>query len=176
MIPLPFSGWSPSRRTWTVAVTVFVADQATKALAAHWIPYQSERVVLEGFFRFVHWGNTGAAWSVFTQRNGWLAAFSCVAMAALWFLRRQFEYHRTGGQLALGLLFGGVLGNLVDRLRHDHVVDFLRFYWIRRSGEEIGFPAFNVADIAISSAVVLLLWLTWNPVGNGGAAPAPATE
>jgi signal peptidase II len=162
--------WSPARRTWTVALAIFVADQISKGVVTATLPYHEERVVVDGFFRFVHWGNTGAAWSVFSQRNGWLAAFSSVAVAALWMLRRQFEYHRPGGQLALGLLFGGIFGNLVDRLRHDHVVDFLRFYWIRRSGEEIGFPAFNVADMAISFAVVLLLFLTWQ------TSPAPSAS
>ena len=89
---------------------------------------------------------------------------------ALWIFRRHFEFHRTGGQIALGFLFGGIIGNLIDRVLHNHVVDFLRFYWIRRSGEEIGFPAFNVADMAISTSVGILLLLTWQT--ETGRAPS----
>jgi signal peptidase II len=157
-----------NQRTAGVALMVLALDQLTKWAVIKTMALGAETVVLDGFFRFVHWGNTGAAWSVFRHRNGWLAVFSMAAVIALWFFRRNFEFHRRGGQIALGLLFGGIIGNLVDRIRHDHVVDFLRFYWIRRSGEEIGFPAFNVADMAISTAVGLLLLLTWQPVAPPG--------
>lgn len=165
MRPMPMT---PNQRTAGVALMVLALDQLTKWTVMKTMAIGAERIVLDGFFRFVHWGNTGAAWSVFRHRNGWLAVFSMAAVIALWFFRRNFEFHRRGGQVALGLLFGGIVGNLVDRIRHDHVVDFLRFYWIRRSGEEIGFPAFNVADMAISTAVGLLLLLTWHPVAPAG--------
>jgi lipoprotein signal peptidase len=58
-------------------------------------------------------------------------------------------------------MFGGIIGNILDRIRHDHVVDFLYFYLQRRSGQEIGFPAFNVADSAICVGVGLLFVLSW---------------
>jgi signal peptidase II len=122
-----------------------------------------ERVVLDGFFKFVHWGNTGAAWSLFRGRNDWLAAISIVALACLIAYRRHFHAHAILGQLSLGLIFGGIAGNLFDRLdpaRHQ-VIDFLRFYLYRRSGEEIGFPAFNMADSAICVGVGLLILLSW---------------
>ena len=69
------------------------------------------------------------------------------------------------GQVALGLLFGGTLGNLLDRLlpSRRHVVDFLHFHVIKRSGAEAGFPAFNVADTAICVGVGLLLLLAMLP-------------
>jgi signal peptidase II len=165
-----------NRRTWSLAALVFLLDQLTKWIVIQSMVLGAERVVLDGFFRFVHWGNTGAAWSVFRHRNDWLAGFSVAAVIVLWFSRKSFEFHRQGGQLALGLLFGGIFGNLIDRIRHDHVVDFLRFYWIRRSGEEIGFPAFNVADMAISSSVGLLLFLTWQPDGGGAVEAGPKPE
>jgi signal peptidase II len=97
-------------------------------------------------------------------------------MLALWRWRRHFEYDHRPGQVALGLLFGGIVGNLLDRIIHEHVVDFLRFYWTRRSGSEVGFPAFNVADSAICTAVAILMILAWRaespstagrPIGGG---------
>jgi signal peptidase II len=72
--------------------------------------------------------------------------------------------------MALGFIFGGILGNLLDRLRVGHVIDFLRFYVIRRNGEEAGFPAFNVADSAICIGVGLLFILSFQ-----SESPRPAT-
>ena len=161
---------SPDRLTVLLAMTILGLDQLTKWMVMRWMEFGAEQTVLEGFFKLVHWGNTGAAWSIFRQHNNWLAVFSSMAMLALWRWRRQFEYHQRPGQIALGLLFGGIIGNLLDRIVHEHVVDFLRFYWVRRSGAELGFPAFNVADSAICTAVALLLILSWQaePVSTSG--------
>ncbi len=90
-------------------------------------------------------------------------SFPSPAMVALFFWRKHFHAHTVLGQLSLGLIFGGIAGNLFDRLdphRH-HVIDFLRFYLYRRSGEEIGFPAFNVADSSICLGVGLLMLVSW---------------
>jgi signal peptidase II len=65
------------------------------------------------------------------------------------------------GQLSLGLIVGGICGNLLDRLRYHEVIDFLRFYLYRRSGQQIGFPAFNLADSAICVGVGLLILISW---------------
>jgi signal peptidase II len=70
--------------------------------------------------------------------------------------RRQFDAHRPIGQIALGLMFGGIIGNLIDRFRIGHVVDFIYFFTYRKGGGEIGFPAFNIADSAICVGVSFL--------------------
>jgi len=166
----------PDRLTLTLAVAVLGLDQSTKWMIQRSMEFGSERTLLEGFFKLVHWGNTGAAWSIFRHHNDWLAGFSAIAMLALWRWRHHFDYRVRAGQIALGLLFGGIVGNLIDRVVHEHVIDFLRFYWIRRSGAELGFPAFNVADSAICTAVAILIILAWRaepastagrPVGGG---------
>jgi len=77
------------------------------------------------------------------------------------------------GQISLGLIFGGIAGNLVDRFLRKHVIDFLYFYLERRGGGEIGFPAFNVADAAICSGVGLLFLLSWQKDHNGTTATSP---
>jgi signal peptidase II len=63
--------------------------------------------------------------------------------------------------LSLGLICGGIVGNLFDRFLHGCVIDFLYFYLDRRGGEPLGFPAFNVADAAICTGVGLLFLMSW---------------
>jgi signal peptidase II len=80
------------------------------------------------------------------------------------------------GQVALGLLFGGTLGNLIDRLlpSRRHVVDFLYFHVHPRAGGEAGFPAFNVADMAICTGVGLMLLMGF--LGQGGEPGSAGAE
>jgi signal peptidase II len=85
-----------------------------------------------------------------------------VALVILYFSRHHFNSHTLLGQLAFGLVIGGIMGNLVDRIFRQHVIDFLRFYLVQRGGEESGFPAFNVADSAICIGVGLVFLLTWH--------------
>jgi len=154
----------PTKRMALVALGVLAFDQLTKLAVLKLLGYSQERVIVDGFFKFVHWGNTGAAWSFFTQfsdSNQWLAIFALIALLALFVTRHHFDSHTMLGQISLGLIFGGIAGNLVDRFAHAHVIDFLRFYLNRRGGNEIGFPAFNVADSAICTGVGLLFLLSW---------------
>lgn len=154
--------WGTSgRRIATVALGLFAFDQVTKAAVLSRIPYAHERTVIDGFFKLVHWGNTGAAWSLFRGYNDLLALVAILALVLLWWYRHHFELQTAGGQVAFGAVLGGIAGNLLDRLRVGHVVDFLYFYWPRRDGTEIGFPAFNVADSAICLGVGTLFWLSW---------------
>lgn len=147
-----------------LAVIVYVLDQLAKLLVLHTLPVVGdERSVVEGFFKFVHWGNTGAAWSLFTGNNALLAAVGIGALILLIFTRHHFHAHTLAGQIAFGLIFGGIAGNLTDRLlpgRHA-VVDFLYFYIQPRGGGEIGFPAFNIADSAICTGVALVFLISW---------------
>jgi len=162
-----------NRRMAVIALAVLLLDQSTKLLVLRWLGPTQERVVIEGFFRFVHWVNTGAAWSLFRDQNDLLAIVSLLALLGLFLWRRHFYINSTLGQISLGLIFGGIAGNLLDRLIYRHVIDFLRFYVIRRSGEELGFPAFNMADSAICIGVGLLILLSWKQErenANGQAA------
>ena len=168
--------FTANQRMLLIAGAVFVADQLTKLLVLTGLGPLEERVVISGFFKFVHWQNTGAAFSMFHQKNSILALISAVAVVALWVFRQHFEARRLAGQVALGLLFGGIAGNLLDRLlpSRQHVIDFLRFYLDSRAGGEIGFPAFNIADSAICTGVGLLILLSWmatppsaNPAAEG---------
>lgn len=152
---------SPNRRIALIALAVLAVDQLTKALVLQFLGYAEEKVVVDGFFKFVHWGNTGAAWSLFRGNNGLLAIIALAALLVLFLTRHHFDSRTSLGQIAFGLIFGGIAGNLIDRLRVGHVIDFVYFYLPRRGGGEIGFPAFNVADSAICIGVALVFYNTW---------------
>jgi signal peptidase II len=164
-----------SRRIAVLALFIFALDQATKWIVLHTIYEGDELTVIPGFFNLAHRANTGAAWSLFTGNNTVLAVIALVALVALVLARQHFHAHRLTGQLALGLVFGGILGNLTDRLlpgRHA-VVDFLHFYLQRRgSSEPLDFPAFNVADSAICTGVALIFLINW----RNESAPRPAAN
>jgi signal peptidase II len=167
---------NPNRRIVSIALAVLALDQATKLLVLNLLRPTEERVVVDGFFKIVHWGNTGAAWSLFPNRNDHLALVSIAALIGLFLWRRHFYIQSLLGQISLGLIFGGIAGNLLDRLRYHKVIDFLRFYLNRRSGEELGFPAFNMADSAICIGVGLLILISWQQEhSNGRAAAKPAS-
>jgi signal peptidase II len=153
---------SPTCRLLVVAAVVYGLDQLTKYLVLQFLGQGQERVVVDGFFRFVHWGNTGAAWSLFFGNNKLLAAVAAGALIGLFLARKHFDTRTLLGQFAFGMILGGIAGNLTDRLipSRQHVIDFLRFY-VNTAEGEIGFPAFNIADSGICIGVALSFWVTW---------------
>ena len=162
-VPQPVFSKS-TRRIAALALCVFALDQFTKWLVLRFTVEGDEIVIIPGFFNLAHRANTGAAWSLFTGNNAILAGVALVAVIALALARHHFHARRLTGQLALGLIFGGIIGNLTDRLLpHRHaVVDFLHFYLQRRgSYEPLDFPAFNVADSAICTGVALIFLINW---------------
>ena len=165
---------TPNRRMAALAGGIFFLDQATKQLVLQYLGGNEEIILVSGFFKLVHWGNTGAAWSLFYGNNEMLAIISLGALLALFLSRRHFDTGSFWGQFSLGLIFGGIVGNLLDRLRLGHVVDFIYFFLYQRGGGEKGFPAFNVADTAICTGVGLLLLLSWkNENASRGVSAEP---
>ncbi|HEX4350200.1 MAG TPA: signal peptidase II [Verrucomicrobiae bacterium] len=163
----------PNRRIAALALCVLICDQISKWLVLQNIDRDDEITIIPGFFNLTYRVNTGAAWSRFTGHNAALAAIAITALVILYLTRRHFSAHRLLGQFAFGLIFGGITGNLADRLlpgRHA-VVDFLHFYMARRGTSDFyDFPAFNVADSAICVGVALIFLLNWKED------PAPATS
>ncbi|HEY4416937.1 MAG TPA: signal peptidase II [Verrucomicrobiae bacterium] len=159
-------------RIAAIAAVVFVFDQFTKWLVLNLLDKGEEKIVINGFFKFVHWGNTGAAWSIFSGNNGTLIVVMLFAFVALFLTRHHFDSHTLPGQIAFGLIFGGIIGNLTDRLFRHEVVDFIRFYMLQRGGGEVGFPAFNIADTAICTGVGLIFLISWRNENS----PKPAAE
>lgn len=139
-----------------LAFVVLVLDQATKLAILQWVELY-ERIPLTSFINITHHENPGAAFSFLASASGWqrwfftvlALAVSGVIVVWLWRLR-------SGGQLvlplALALVLGGALGNVLDRVRLGHVVDFIQ---VLIAGWP--FPSFNVADSAITVGAALLI-------------------
>jgi len=168
---------TPNRRIGLIALLIVGLDQLTKALVLKFLGYvPGEKVLIEGFFRIVNWGNTGAAWSLFRGNNNILALVALAALVVLFFSRHHFDSRTLLGQVAFGLIFGGIIGNLLDRIFRKQVIDFLYFYVMQRGGSELGFPAFNLADSAICTGVGLIFLLTWKSERQARTAESVAAK
>jgi signal peptidase II len=166
---------TPNRRIAVIALIVVGLDQLTKAIVLRFLGYADEKIVVPGFFKFVHWGNTGAAWSLFRGNNESLAIVALLALVILFLCRHYFDSRTLLGQIAFGMIIGGIIGNLIDRVRVNHVIDFLYFY-VQPGGraDPIGFPAFNVADSAICTGVALIFLITFRADRAAKSAEPPA--
>jgi signal peptidase II len=164
------------RLLWTLAVAVFLADQLTKLWIYASVPFNplhshgvgSDLEVIRGFFYIIHVGNTGAAWSMFTGKSVLLASLAAGTLIAIFFWRHSLGLRERLAQVSFGLLCGGIVGNLVDRLMHGHVIDFIDLHF----GSYI-YPTFNVADSGICVGVILYLWqsLKTGPRDEGTKGP-----
>src|SRR5713101_8705016 len=89
-------GRSANWRIASLALSVLVLDQLSKLMVLRYLGYAQEKEIIHGFFKFVHWGNTGAAWSLFRGNNLALAFVAAVALAVLFLARRHFAAHTLG--------------------------------------------------------------------------------
>jgi signal peptidase II len=155
-----------NRWLWLSAL-VIVLDQLSKAwISSHFV--YGESLYVLGVFNLVLAHNTGAAFSFLHDAGGmqrWL--FSVIAISASAWIVVLLRKHaaQTLFALALSLVLGGALGNLIDRIAYGYVVDFLSFHW----GEHY-FPAFNLADSAITCGAFLLILDSFTEKKHGPAA------
>jgi signal peptidase II len=138
------------------AAAVLVLDQLTKYLALRWLPPGSVVVVVEGFANLTLVQNPGLAFGLLSNvAPEWRWVVAALSVAALAVLGRVAIRTLVAGSrlglVALGLVFGGAIGNLIDRARFGAVVDFIDLHW-----RGYHWPAFNVADSSISVGVLLL--------------------
>jgi signal peptidase II len=139
-----------------VALPLYALDQATKFWVIRHIQNRIEqRPVVPGFFHLCYWDNTGAAFGMFKDNNVALIVLSLVALVGLIMFQLRGTFQDRFSRLGVALLVSGILGNVTDRLVHDHVVDFLLFY-LRLPGAD-PWPAFNVADSCICVAAALFI-------------------
>lgn len=163
---------APKSRFLLVSLAVFALDQWSKWLVETMVPLHGARAVLPGLFEISHVRNTGVAFGLLAahgdQAGTWLlATFGAAALALIgWTFARTPADHRRL-LLALALVLGGAVGNLLDRVVSGAVTDFLGFYhgaW--------RWPDFNVADSAITLGLGLLLLDAFLAPARRGTAPA----
>ncbi len=139
-----------------LSLLVIVLDQITKQVVLDRLHAGEAHVVIPGLLNWTLAFNTGAAFSFLAGAGGWqrwlftALAIGVSAVLVAWLARTPRGDWRTA--LPLALVIGGAIGNLVDRLRFGHVVDFIDVYH-----RQWHFPAFNIADSAISVGAVLLI-------------------
>ncbi len=153
---------SAHRGLWlSLAALVLVLDQLTKWLVVVQFPHGYSEA-WTSFFILVRVHDAGAAFSFLSNAGGWQRWFFTVlglgaAVFMLWLLIRHSNQRLFA--FALSMLLGGAVGNVIDRLVHGHVIDFLDFHWDFLAPLFAGghFPAFNLADSAITLGVICLL-------------------
>lgn len=147
------SGWMIAG----VAAGVLLLDQLSKRWIERHVPlYESLTPVaaLGDFFSITHFTNTGAAFGLLRDQNILFVAIALVVLASVVIYARYLPHDRLLVQIAIGLQLGGALGNMIDRVRQGHVTDFLYFHNLPLINRP--WPAFNVADMAVVSGVILL--------------------
>jgi signal peptidase II len=137
-----------------LALIILIADQFTKVLIVGYYNLHDSTYVTS-FFNVVRMHNTGAAFSFLAGGSGWQRwFFTAIGLAAVAFILWLLKSH-AGQRLfsfALACIMGGAIGNVIDRLVHGYVIDFLDFHW-----RGMHFPAFNVADSAITVGAACLI-------------------
>ena len=153
---------SPSMLLWLgIALVVLLADQFTKLLIVGSFQLGDSQTITS-FFNLVRVHNSGAAFSMLSTASGWQRwFFTGIGVVATGFILYMLRSHPSQKLFcfALALVLGGAVGNVIDRIAYGHVVDFLDFHWDWLSPVfyEGHFPAFNIADSAISVGAVCLI-------------------
>jgi signal peptidase II len=161
-----------------VAFASVLLDQWTKHWATDHLAFREPVNVVGELVRLTYTRNSGIAFGMFAGKSFPFYIFSVVAALAVFWLWSRHERLPWPRQWSLALILGGAIGNLIDRVRHGEVVDFILLSW---RGHE--FPVFNVADMCVTCGVILfaLVWThdpheTAEPVLAGTPALAPARE
>jgi signal peptidase II len=142
---------------WIVLPLIFACDQVSKAVVEHSVPLYESIPVIGGFFSITHVRNTGAAFGFLAGgtspfRTLFFVAITIGALIVIFLIFRRIKGNMVLIPLSLAMVIAGAIGNLVDRIRWGYVIDFLDLYW-----REYHWPAFNIADSAITAGVSLLL-------------------
>ncbi|MAE73647.1 MAG: signal peptidase II [Bdellovibrionaceae bacterium] len=158
----------------TIAGFIVAIDQASKLYVHSYFGLGESVPVIPNFFHFTYVRNMGAAFGMFsshseTFRELFFLSMPPVAMAIILLILRGVEEADRVQVFALSCIFGGAIGNYIDRLKFRYVIDFLDFHmttpgFLRQlsSKKIISWPAFNVADVAIVAGVLILAYLIFN--------------
>jgi len=155
-LQMAFEGTQKSQLKWLwLSVAALILDFATKQMAQHFLTFAQPVYVLPVFDLTLLY-NKGAAFSFLANESGWqrwfftVIALSVSTVMTVWLMK--LKANEKWLAAALALVIGGAIGNLYDRIAYGHVVDFIHVHW-----DEHYFPAFNIADSAITLGAIMLL-------------------
>lgn len=140
------------KKSLIIAIIVFLFDILIKYIVDKSFYYGILKSIIPGFFYLTKVYNDGAAWSTFEGDRILLIVIAIISLVFLIMYQKSFKESKRNF-LAFGLVYGGLLGNLCDRIRFGYVIDYLKFYI---GGYE--FPVFNLADTAIVVGFILIIY------------------
>jgi signal peptidase II len=158
----------------TICLIILISDQATKLYVDTNFRLHETVPVIRGFFHLTYVRNKGAAFGILADnavRIPFLISVSIIAMLGiLWYIKR-IRADQKLALFSLSLIFSGAFGNLIDRIRLGEVIDFLDLFWQRHH-----WPAFNLADSAITIGVALLFIEMWREDRNNPTTKSKESE
>lgn len=141
------------KKLFGIALTTVLLDQIIKNALIFFMSFGKSITVIKGFFNITLIGNTGAAFSILSSNTILLIVISVVVLNVIYFGFIKGKKLTDFEQLSYGLLIGGIMGNLIDRVVHMQVIDYLDFTFFGYN-----FPVFNLADIAIVVSMILIVF------------------
>jgi signal peptidase II len=142
-------------RYYILAVIVIAVDQFTKYLVVKHMELYEQIPVIDGFFYLTSHRNSGAAWGMLQGKMGFFYAITLLVIVGVIYYLHKFGKNNRLFAVALALILGGAIGNFIDRLFHQEVVDFFDFIIFGYD-----FPIFNIADSALTIGVILVIIVT----------------
>lgn len=137
---------------FSIALLIVILDQLTKYTIKQSLQLNQSIPVIKNIFHLTYITNTGSAFGLFKGFNFIFILFSVIVVVAILHYLKKIKNNEKALQFSVGLLLGGTIGNLIDRLLHDAVIDFIDFrIW----------PVFNIADSAVTISIILLIALLW---------------
>ena len=141
-----------NKKIFTLSVLVFVIDQIVKGILSAVLILNKDYIIIKNFFAITLVNNTGGAWSILSNMSVVLIIGTIIALVIIYKYMYSFVMNKRN-TIAFGLLTGGILGNLANRILQGYVVDFLNFNFFGYD-----FPVFNIADICIVIGILLLIY------------------
>ena len=141
-----------NRKIFAISIIVFIIDQVSKNVLSAILTLNKDVEIVKDFFYITLTNNYGAAWSILENKTILIIIGTLIALVIIYKFMYSFKMNKRN-IIAFGILTGGILGNLIDRIIHGYVIDFLNFKIFGYN-----FPVFNIADVAIVCGIFLLIY------------------
>ena len=147
-----------------ISLICIIIDQVIKVIVTTNMEFAHSINVINNFFRITYLQNTGAAWSILSGNRILLIIVTLIALGIIYFVFLKDKKIKNYESILLGILLGGIIGNLIDRVRFGYVIDYLDFNLF-----SYHYPVFNFADICIVVSIIILLIISLKEDKNGNS-------